>query len=456
VQNAYYYFRRALTWSGIASETSVFRIIDAGSIHDSKGMSAFSFHRISREVLAGYCNTTIIAPLAEILNPTPSFQIGDFNRLPILTDAIASISDEVTAHVLQLIDQARTDWDGFERSWLFERFPLLDTNTSLEDAYNTWCEHNRNTIAEAQHLEEESNRLFIDAYGLSEELSPAVPLEKITLTINPAYRYKGLGTEANTWQRFQRDTMAELISYAIGCMMGRYSLDCPGLVYAGSQGKDFDSSLYTRFAADDDGIVPITNIPWFEDDAAERLEQFIVTAWDSKHLEENLMFVANSLYPGKSATPRNTLRRYLVSGTGFYKDHLAYYQNRPIYWLFSSGRRRTFQCLVYLHRYQESTLARIRTAYAIPLQGKMASRISQLKRDIEAATGVRRRNLSKEHANLLKDQEELLMFDNKLRYYADQRISLDLDDGVRINYGKFGDLLANAKKVTGSKPKTWK
>ena len=287
-----------------------------------------------------------------------------------------------------------------------------------------------------------------------------MPVHEVTLTVNPAYRYKRELTESERWDRFRRDTMAELVSYAVGCMMGRYSLDEPGLVYAGSRSAEFDAERYATFSADDDGIVPITQQAWFGDDAVIRLETFVSTAWSTASLEENLRFVADSLAPKRNETSRDTVRRYLASG--FYKDHLTTYKKRPIYWLFSSGRRRVFQCLVYLHRYHEGTLARMRSEYVVPLQGMMTSRLRRLDEEsdklhttdeaLSPRTKAHLRRLQKEHSRLLKDLSELQAFDDKLRYFADRRVRLDLDDGVKVNYGKFGDLLAEVRKVTGQKP----
>ena len=225
--------------------------------------------------------------------------------------------------------------------------------------------------------------------------------------------------------------MKELVSYAIGCMMGRYSLDAPGLIYAHSSGAGFDPRRYTAFPADRDGIVPLTDSDWFEDDAAHRLIEFISVAWDVTHLEYNLAFLASNLSPKKNESSRETLRRYLCDR--FFKDHLQTYKKRPIYWLFSSGRQKAFRCLVYLHRYNEGTLARMRTEYVIPLQGMVASRVRRLEGDIVAAAlTAHRKRLEKERARLVKQQSELREFDEKLRHYADQRISLDLDDGVKV------------------------
>ncbi len=282
-----------------------------------------------------------------------------------------------------------------------------------------------------RELEEENNRLFIEAFGLQDQLTPEVPDDQITL-----YR-------PNLEEDIKR-----LISYAIGCMMGRYSLDEPGLIYAQSGNVGFDPSQYKTFPADPDGIVPIAETAWYADDATNRFLEFIGVVWPKEHLEENLGVVADSLGPNRDESPRDTIRRYLA--TGFYKHHLQTYKRRPIYWLFSSGKQRAFQCLVYLHRYHEGTLSRMRTEHAIPLQGMIASRIEHLAGDIAAATSTaQRKKYEKERETLLKQQTELHAFDEKLRHYADKKIALDLDDGVKVTYGKFGDLLAETKAVTG-------
>jgi type II restriction/modification system DNA methylase subunit YeeA len=227
-------------------------------------------------------------------------------------------------------------------------------------------------------------------------------------------------------------------------------LDGPGLIYARSGNEGFDPSRYTTFPADDDGIVPLTDTDWFDDDAAHRLIEFISVAWNEAHLEENLRFLTDNLSPKKNESPRDTIRRYLCDT--FFKDHLKTYKKRPVYWLFSSGKQKAFQCLVYLHRYNEGTLSRMRSEYVIPLQGKMAARLEKLQGDIQSASSTaHRKGLEKERDKLEKQQVELLAFDEKLRHYADRRIHLDLDDGVKVNYGKFGDLLAEVKAVHGKK-----
>ena len=459
--NLEFIFRSFLTWSDITSKGLSVRLYPAGYLFDATGLCAFSRSGAARDVIiraAGLCNSHLGTMFAQILNPTLHFKSGNFGDLPINENV------DVSSLVLRAVSIATEDWNVYEQSWDFKSLPILtasaDPTPTLESNYTAWTDQNRQTIAEMKRLEEENNRLFIDAYGLADELTPEVPIEQITLTVNPAYRYgkkltddewsvaQGFGEELET--RFREDTMQELVSYAIGCMMGRYSLDAPGLIYAHSGNQGFDPSRYARFPADADGILPITDTDWFDEDAAHRLVEFIAVAWDQAHLEENLSFLAANLAPKNGESSRETLRRYLSDR--FFKDHLQTYKNRPIYWCFSSGKQKAFQCLVYLHRYHSSTLARMRMEYVVPLQSKMAARIESLADDIQAASSsAQAKRLQKDRDKLTKQLDELRRFDEQLRHYADQRIALDLDDGVKVNYGKFGDLLAEVKTVTGQK-----
>ena len=453
LRNTGFYFLLSVTWSFVSSSYFGVRYSDAGAVFDVGGSSAFPFERDYLWVTGFLCSKQVYG-FMRVMNPTLNFQVGNVVALPVLREPIHNRQSEIEKVVKLLILHTRADWNAYERSWDFESLPILmvssDATPTLESSYTDWAALNRETIAEMKRLEEENNRLFIDAYGLTDELMPDVPIEQITLTVNPAYRYGSKLTEAEQWTRFRQDTMKELVSYAIGCMMGRYSLDAPGLIYAHSGNVGFDASRYTTFPADSDGIVPLTDSEWFDDDAAHRLIEFISVAWDKAHLEDNLSFLADNLSPKKNESSRETLRRYLCDG--FFKDHLQTYKKRPIYWLFSSGKQKAFQCLVYLHRYNEGTLARMRTEYVIPLQGMLTSRVRRLEGDIVAAASTaHRKRLEKERATLVKQQPELREFDEKLRHYADQRISLDLDDGVKVNYGRFGDLLAEVKTVTGAK-----
>ncbi len=452
LRNTEFYFLPSVTWSFVSSSYFGVRYSEAGKVFDVGGSSAFPPERDYLWITGFLCSKQVFE-FMKVMNPTLNFQVGNVAALPVIEQSVQGRQSEIENVVSALIGSARTDWNAYERSWNFQSPPILtafpDTTPTLESSYDAWTTHNRDTIAKMKRLEEENNRLFIDAYGLAAELTPDVPIEEITLTVNPAYRYGGELTEEELWARFRQDTMKELVSYAIGCMMGRYSLDAPGLIYAHSFNADFNPSRYTTFPADLDGIVPLTDSEWFDDDACHRLIKFIAVAWDKAYLEDNLSFLADNLSPRNNESSRETLRRYLCDG--FFKDHLQTYKKRPIYWLFSSGTQKAFQCLVYLHRYNEGTLARMRTEYVIPLQGMIASRVRKLEGDIGAtASTSHRKRQEKERASLVKQQSELREFDEKLRHYADQRIRLDLDDGVKINYGKFGDLLAEVRAVTGT------
>ena len=456
IANESLFFQPGLTWGTVTSNHFSIRWFDDGFIFDNGGCCVFGAPEL-RPYLLALLNSSVFPLVIGSINPTLNFQSGDVSKFPVITKA--EVRSQVDTNASTLLAFGRSDWNAYERSWDFQSLPLLtassDPTPTLESSYTAWTRENRDTIAEMKRLEEENNRLFIDAYGLADELSPDVPLSQITLTVNPAYRYGGKLDEAEQWTRFRQDTMEELVSYAIGCMMGRYSLDAPGLIYAHSSNEGFDALLdegrYATFPADDDGIVPITDREWFSDDAANRVEEFIAVAWDKTGLEQNLAFLADNLSPKKGEGPRDTLRRYLSDA--FFKGHMKTYKKRPIYWLFSSGKQKAFQCLVYLHRYNEGTLARMRTEYVIPLTAKMSSHVQKLEKDVETSDSAAEvKRLEKEIAKLHKQQAELSEFDEKLRHYADMRISLDLDDGVKVNYGRFGDLLSDVKAIHGKAP----
>jgi len=482
-----HYFKEGVTWTFISSSKFAARYTPIGFVFDVSGSSLFVDQP---KLIVGFLCTDLCFGILKALNPTLNFQVGNLKVLPIDQNRIYEIADRIDVIADRAVSFSKKDWDCYEISWEFKSLALLDfrffssdcglvengnnqksgiKNQKLGEVYPLLCAHWRNMTLEMQRLEEENNRIFIEAYGLQDELTPDVPISEITLTCNPHYRYGGDKSEAELESLLLVDTIKELISYAIGCMMGRYSLDQPGLIYAHSgndhfweiyhqkhnkpvppQNKNHSCDSWSTFPPDQDGIIPITDIDWFQDDAINRFIEFSSVAWPKEHLEENLKFVSESLGPNRGESPRETISRYI--STGFFKHHMKVYKKRPIYWLFASGKLRAFQCLVYLHRYNEGTLSRMRTEYVIPLQGKNSARIEQLSGDISAATSTaHRKKLERERDKLIKQQTELQTFDEKLRHYADQRISLDLDDGVKVNYGKFGDLLAEVKAVTGKK-----
>jgi type II restriction/modification system DNA methylase subunit YeeA len=429
--NLEHIFKDSITWSDITSGSLSVRSNSAGFLFDGSGTSAF--FRSSEEKLAalGFLNSNFANEMAKVLNPTFHFQTGDFRNLAY---SHALGDEQHIERIRYVIDAAKRDWDEFETSWDFldlHLFRKINQIRTIETAWVDWQKESLRRVSELQGLEVDNNRFVIQAYGLQNELSPEIPESQITLA------------RADREKDCQR-----LISYAIGCMMGRYSLDEPGLIYANAGNIAFDATRYKTFPVDTDGIIPITNELWFDDDASNRVREFVKAVWGAETLDENMDWLAESLGKKGTETPEETLRRYL--STSFYKDHLQTYKKRPIYWHFSSGKQGAFQALVYLHRYHEGTLSRLRAEYVVPLTGKMLSRIEMLEKDRDASSSTAARTkIAKQIESLKKKHVELLAYDEKLRHYADRRIQLDLDDGVKVNYGKFGDLLAEVKAVTG-------
>ena len=447
--NQEFYFREGLTWSSLSTGDFGIRDNGCGSTFDTKGQMLFANSNDTKRLVLLFLNSTVANYFLGALSPTLDYNGGVVSLLPIVhpSSIDLSVADRIT-------EIFKSDWDESEASWEFQR-PLLVTYLSrqadIELAYAALRAHWQQMTLHAQQQEKNNNRLFIDAYGLHAEVSDDVPLDRVTLNCNPLFRYPGGLSNQEREDRLRFDTIRELISYMLGCVFGRYSLDEHGLIYGHVGNEKFDRTRYSLFPADDDGIVPNLDRDWgFDDDSTNRLIEFIKVSSSENNLETNLTYVASSLNATNAELPRDTIRHYLA--TGFYKHHLTFFKRRPIYWLFSSGKQRAFQCLVYLHRYNEGTLSRMRTEYVIPLQGKIAARIEQLESDkVNSTSTSQRKKLQKEQDDLKKQQAELAIFEEKLRHYAEMRISLDLDDGVKVNYGKFGDLLAEVKAITGGK-----
>lgn len=422
VKDRGFFFKPGVTWTKISSGIFSVRTIYNGMIFSDAGMKIPCSVDLGLYEIASFLNSCVANYFLRGLSPTLNYEKGQIGALPFNL-----IKSDIAEEAISI---SRTDWDSFETSWDFARSPLLGGD-SLSEAFARWETATLARRARLRELETENNRLFIEAYGLQDELAPDVPDEQITLA------------------RADREAdLKRLVSYALGCVMGRYSLDDSGLVFAGAGGAGFDPNRYPTLPADADGILPVTDTHYFDDDAASRVADFLRAAYGAPHFAPNMAFLAQSLGARAGETPEETLRRYLV--TDFYKDHLRTYRNRPIYWLFSSGKERAFGALVYLHRLHAGTLSRMRNDYVLPLQGRLQSRLDQLQSDqTELATPIARRNAEKEHQKRTKQLVELQVFDEKLRHLADTRIELDLDDGVKVNYVKFGDLLAETKAVTG-------
>jgi hypothetical protein len=421
------FFKPCITWADVTAGDSSFRYCPAGSIFDGRGSSCFPPESNLFTVLA-LLNSNSSKTILSGLNPGFTTTIGDLSRLPVVDAgvSVAGLAKEAT-------EISESNYNGHERSWDFGylQFVVRENRANLKNVWANWNSYTFSQHDRLKVIEEEINYLFISAFGLQDELSPEVPESQITVA------------RADREKDCQR-----LISYAIGCTMGRYSLDEPGLIYAHAGNVGFEPVRYATFPADADGVVPITDELWFEDDAPSRIREFLRAVWGPDTLEENMSWLAESLGTKASETPDETIRRYIADK--FFKDHLQTYKKRPIYWLFSSGKQGAFQALVYLHRYHEGTLARLRAEYVVPITGKIQSRIEMLQKDAAATNSTAARNkLAKEVEKLKKKHAELLAYDEQLRHYADMRITLDLDDGVKVNYGKFGELLAEVKAVTG-------
>jgi hypothetical protein len=330
-QNIQYFHRPGITWTSTTSAEISMRLFPKGFAFESKGSVCFPKEEADLESLHSLLNSVPVSHLLGILSPTLDYSEGSIAAVPIPP---VNVNSTKYANAMKI---SRQDWDAYERSWDFQSLPLLSISTdphpTLESNYTAWIANNKQTICQMQELETENNRLFIDAYGLQDELSPEVPIEQITLTVNPAYRYGGNLSEDELWIRFRQDTIKEFLSYATGCMMGRYSLDHPGLILANA-GDSLDnyyvkvgkSSDAVAFQPDRDGIIPVLDGEWFEDDIVARSREFLRVCFPASSLNTDLAFIETAL--GKD------LRKYFCSD--FYKDHLQTYKKRPIYWLVQS------------------------------------------------------------------------------------------------------------------------
>ena len=435
-----YSFSKGIEMSRITGGELSFRISLGGFVYESSTNDIYvNNKKWLLEWLLGYCNSKVVSYLLNLMNPTINVMPEDLRKLP----CIYADYEQVRNLVAFNINISRLDWDSFETSWDFAIHPLLSTKHELlADAYASYKQIANERFAQLKANEEELNRIFIDIYGLQDELTPEV--EEKDVTVHRIFDSKDDVPEAMKGSNYiltQQQVVKSLISYAVGCMFGRYSLDKPGLVYAGGE---WDAGNYQTFAADKDAIIPISDNEYFNDDIVARFVEFIKTAFgaDEKTLEANLNFIATAL--GGNGSARDVIRAYF--NNGFYADHCKTYQKRPIYWLFDSGKKNGFKCLIYMHRYQKDTIARIRTDYLHEQQSRYRTAISDLQNRIDnaASTGVRVK-LQKQLATVQAQVEEARLYEEKIHHLADQMLEIDLDDGVKHNYAIFKDVLAKIK-----------
>lgn len=458
VRNPQFYFNEGATWNRISSTYFFLRYLPKGFIFDQAGDSLFTDKRSDLFMVLGFLNSSVGNEIMKVLCPTLNATAGSLEKFPY-PQMSPNSAKEIETLVNESIGISKGDWNANEFSWDFERnfFAKANDCNLLSEIYSQKRSHEELIVDRLHQCEMKINDVFLTELNLKEYISNNVEIEQISLISNPYFRYSRDNNASNFRWICQSDNIIELLSYTIGCMMGRYSLDRDGLVYAHSGNTGFKELIaedtYKTFPADDDGIVPLAPEDWlFGDDATARFREFVKIVWGEEHLQENLGFVAESLClhalkPAKNESANDTVRRYFSKQ--FYKDHCKTYKKRPIYWLFSSGKEKAFECLVYLHRYNEGTLSRMRTEYVTPLMGKYEAQHSLLAEQKLEATTTEARRIEKELKSLEKKQAELRTFDEQLKHYAEMRITLDLDDGVKANYGKFGNLLADVKAIHG-------
>ena len=430
VRSPQFFFTPHISWTLISTGHFSARYFAEGFALDTASNCIYFKSEPNMEIL-GFMNSKVADSYLKVLNPTMNFSCGVIGLLPY--DKLNNL--QVVQLVKKCIELAKTDWDSYETSWDFVTHPFITYRSGagfadipmnkwqyrIADAYHTWESNATAQFDLLKKNEEELNRIFIDIYGLQDELTPEVEDKDVTV------RKADLGRAIRSF-----------ISYAVGCMFGRYSLDVDGLVYAGGE---WDNSKYSTFAADKDNIIPISDDEYFEDDIVGRFVKFVEVVYGKDTLDENLKFIADAL--GGKGQPKDVIRNYFLND--FYSDHCKIYQKRPIYWLFDSGKKNGFKALIYMHRYQPDTIARIRTDYVHEQQARYRTAIADLETRIANASTGERVKLNKQLKTLNDQAVEIHEYEEKIHHLADQMISIDLDDGVKVNYAKFQDVLAKIK-----------
>ena len=437
-QNTVRYFKEGLTWNKLSTSRFAVKYKAPGFVFDDTSRSAFPHDLDLLFYYIGSLCSCVTFSYLQALDPTMSFTNGDLVRIPMVVDE--SKKDTVTKLVKECIEYSKADWDSFETSWDFQKHPLLRKVSTIAEAFDQWQGECNDRFNKLKANEEELNRIFIDIYGLQDELTPEVEDKDVTV------RKADLGRDIRSF-----------ISYAVGCMFGRYSIYKEGVIYAGgnwnyndyenmawiAEGKPEILSFYSKihFFPDQDNIIPICNDEYFVDDIVHKFIEFVSVVYGTDNLHENIKFIADAL--GGKGQPKDVIRNYFLND--FYKDHCKIYQKRPIYWLFDSGKKNGFKALIYMHRYQPDTIARIRTDYVHEQQSRYRTAMADLEKRIDNAAAGERVKLNKELNKLQAQAEEIRVYEEKIHHLADQMISIDLDDGVKHNYAIFKDVLAKIK-----------
>lgn len=432
------YLREALTWPFISTSFSA-RILPKGSLWDVAGSPCFFKDKKIQSYAHGFMCTKIADEVLKVINPTINVQAIDVSHLPLKIDE--SKIDSINLIVNETVEVSRMDWDSFETSWDFKLHPfvrlVLDASDAKEffkdssshsfklaDVFEQWQDECKNRFNTVKANEEELNRIFIEIYGLQDELSPEVADKDVTVHT----------------AELERDVRS-LISYVVGCMLGRYSLYTPGIAYAGG---NLDVNKYGSFGCDNDNVIPVTDKEYFKDDIVSGFVRFIRTVFGEATLEENLKFIADALGT-KGDSPRQKIRQYFMND--FYKDHIKIYQKRPIYWMFDSGKENGFKALVYVHRYDKETCARVRTDYLFKQQKYLENALVLAQKILEnpISTAGDKKEAMQDQARITKQLAELKLYDQALSHISNQYIEIDLDDGVNVNYEKFQNVVVSRK-----------
>lgn len=412
IRNPQYYFKQGITWSSLTSGKLSMRYSPKGFLFESKGSVCFMKNEDNLGYILGLMNTEIVSNMLSVLSPTLDYHEGPISRVPII---VSDQKEQIEIIVKQNVEICKNDWDSFETSWDFKKHPLICYEADkVSVAFEIWSKECENHFNQLKANEEELNRIFIDIYGLQDELTPEV--EDKDVTVRKA--------------DLQRD-IKSLISYAVGCMFGRYSLDEDGLAYAGGE---WDNSKYDTFIPDEDNCIPITDEEYFEDDIVGLFCAWLKKVYGEDTLEENLDFIANAL-GNKGKTSREVIRNYFL--TDFIKDHIKTYQKRPIYWLFDSGKQNGFKALVYMHRWNADTIGNVRVEYLHRIQRVYEKEITRMQEIIDNSHDNKEiSNATKRKEKLQKQIKETKDYDAKIAHLALSRIDIDLDDGVKVNYEK--------------------
>ena len=408
-----FYLRDSVSWSYIAFATLATRYYPKGFLWDVHGSGLFD-KEDNLFYIQALLTSKVGMAILKVINSSLSFQVENILQVPIIFDE--SKKEEIDILVEQNIEISKKDWDSFETSWNFLKHPFLKfRNNLLSDNFNEWKHSQQIFIDKVLNNENRLNEIFINIYNLKNELDPETEVKDITI-YNPVLN----------------NDVKSFISYAVGCMFGRYSLDEEGLQFSGGK---FDINNYSKFIPDDDNIIPILDTAYFGDDIVGRFEEFIKICFGDETLEENLDFIAEALNK-KGKTSREVIRNYFL--TDFYKDHIQTYKKYPIYWQFDSGKQNAFKCLIYMHRYDSSIVARVRTDYLHKTQKAIEQNLADCEDTIANSSNKSEiAKATKDRTKCLKQLDEIRVYDEALGHIANQRIEIDLDDGVKVNHSKF-------------------